>query len=210
MNYRAVLVDAFGTIVRIRSATHPYRSLLKEGLRGGRYPKPSDVKTLMTFDGDLAQAAELLQITVRPERLAQIQYALDREVHSIEAFPDALEAIRMLQAQQVRVGVCSNLAAPYGAAIKRLFPTLDAYALSYELGALKPDPAMYRSACKLLGVGIGERFGDERIAMVGDSLRCDCHGPRAVGINGLHLDRSGAGRITNLMDFASLILTQPS
>lgn len=206
MSYRAVLVDAFGTIVRIRSATHPYRSLLKEGARGGRYPKPSDVKTLMTFDGDLAQAAELLQITVRPERLAQIQDALDSEVHSIEAFPDALEAIRTLQAKQVRVGVCSNLAAPYGAALKRLFPTLDAYALSYEIGVLKPDPLMYRSACELLGVKIGARFGDERIAMVGDSLRCDCHGPRAVGINGLHLDRSGAGEITDLTHFSSLIL----
>ncbi|RMN29894.1 hypothetical protein ALQ61_100700 [Pseudomonas coronafaciens pv. zizaniae] len=206
MSYRAVLVDAFGTIVRIRSATHPYRSLLKEGVRGGRYPKPSDVKTLMTFDGDLAQAAELLQITVRPERLAQIQDALDSEVHSIEAFPDALEAIRTLQAKQVRVGVCSNLAAPYGAALKRLFPTLDAYALSYEIGVLKPDPLMYRSACELLGVKIGARFGDERIAMVGDSLRCDCHGPRAVGINGLHLDRSGAGEITDLTHFSSLIL----
>ncbi|MCF5199909.1 MULTISPECIES: HAD family hydrolase [Pseudomonas syringae group] len=210
MNYRAVLVDAFGTIVRIRSVTHPYRSLLKEGLRGGRCPRVGDVRTLMTFDGDLAQAAELLQITVRPERLAQIQDELDRELYSIEAYPDALEAIQSLQAQQVRLGVCSNLAAPYGAALKRLFPTFDAYALSYEIGVLKPDPVMYRSACKLLGVGIGERFGDGRIAMVGDSLRCDCHGPRAVGINGLHLDRSGAGRITNLMDFASLILTQPS
>ncbi|KPZ08602.1 Haloacid dehalogenase-like family hydrolase [Pseudomonas amygdali pv. ulmi] len=210
MSYRAVLVDAFGTIVRNRSATHPYRSLLKEGLRGGRCPRVGDVRALMTFDGDLAQAAELLQITVRPERLAQIQDALDRELHSIEAFPDALEAIQSLQAQQVRIGVCSNLAAPYGAALKRLFPSLDAYALSYEIGALKPDPVMYRSACKLLGVGIGAPFGDERIAMVGDSLRCDCHGPRAVGINGLHLDRSGVGRITNLMDFASLILTQPS
>lgn len=206
MNYRAVLVDAFGTIVRIRSATHPYRMLLKEGLRAGRLPRPGDVRTLMTFDGDLAQAAELLQITVLPERLAQIQDALDREIHSIEAFSDAVEGIQALQAQKVRLGICSNLAAPYGVALKRLFPTLDAYALSYEIGALKPDPVMYRSACSLLGVSVGDRFGEGRVAMVGDSLRCDCHGPRAVGINGLHLDRSGAGKISNLMDFASLIL----
>ncbi|WP_199726807.1 HAD family hydrolase [Pseudomonas syringae group genomosp. 7] len=206
MSYRAVLVDAFGTTLRIRSASHPYRSLLKEGLRNGRRPRPGDIRTIMTFDGDLAEAAELLQITVLPRRLAQIQDALTSEVQSIEAFPDAVEAIQALQAQHVRVGVCSNLAAPYGTALKRLFPTLDAYALSYEIGALKPDLVMYRTACKLLGVGIGERFGDERIAMVGDSLRCDCFGPRAVGINGLHLDRSGAGKITDLTDFASLIL----
>ncbi|MCH5549465.1 HAD family hydrolase [Pseudomonas syringae pv. syringae] len=206
MSYRAVLVDAFGTIIRIPSAAHPYRSLLKEGLRNGRRPRPGDIRTIMTFDGDLAEAAELLQITVLPRRLVQIQDALTREVQSIEAFPDGVEAIQALQAQHVRVGVCSNLAAPYGTALKRLFPTLDAYALSYEIGALKPDLVMYRTACKLLGVGIGERFGDERIAMVGDSLRCDCFGPRAVGINGLHLDRSGAGKITDLTDFASLIL----
>lgn len=206
MSYRAVLVDGFGTIIRIPSAAHPYRSLLKEGLRNGRRPRPGDIRTIMTFDGDLAEAAELLQITVLPRRLVQIQDALTREVQSIEAFPDAVEAIQALQAQHVRVGVCSNLAAPYGTALKRLFPTLNAYALSYEIGALKPDPVMYRTACKLLGVGIGERFSDERIAMVGDSMRCDCFGPRAVGVNGLHLDRSGAGKITDLTDFASLIL----
>ncbi|MCK9701875.1 HAD family hydrolase [Pseudomonas syringae pv. syringae] len=206
MSYRAVLVDAFGTIIRIRSASHPYRSLLKEGLRNGRHPRPGDIRTIMTFDGDIAQAAELLQITVLPRRLAQIQDALTLEVQSIEAFPDAVEAIQALQAQHVRVGVCSNLAAPYGAALKLLFPTLDAYALSYEIGALKPDSVMYRTACKLLGVTIGDRFGEGSVAMVGDSLRCDCFGPRAVGINGLHLDRSGAGKITDLTEFASLIL----
>ncbi|ELQ02007.1 HAD family hydrolase [Pseudomonas syringae] len=206
MTYRAVLVDGFGTLVRIRSATHPYRKLLNEGLQSGRRPMPEDIRSLMTFDGGLAQAAELLDIKITPERLAQIQDSLDREVHSIEAFPEALEAIQALQAQRIRVGVCSNLAAPYGSALKHLFPTLDAYALSYEIGALKPDPVMYRSACKLLGLSVGDRFGEERVAMVGDSLRCDCHGARAVGINGLHLDRSGAGKITNLMDFASLIL----
>nr|WP_259469083.1 HAD-IA family hydrolase [Pseudomonas syringae group genomosp. 3] len=160
----------------------------------------------MTFDGDLAQAAELFQIRIRPERLAMIQSDLDRELQSIEAYPDALEAVQALQARNVLVGVCSNLAAPYGAALKRLFPKLDAYAFSYEIGVLKPDPTMYRSACKLLRVGIGGWFGDERVAMVGDSLRCDAHGPRAVGINGLHLDRSGTEGITSLTHFASLIL----
>lgn len=97
------------------------------------------------------------------------------------------------------VGVCSNLAEAYGAPVKRLFPSLDAYTFSYQLGALKPDPVMYRHACEQMGVPLDDRFGGERVGMVGDSLRCDCNGPRALGINGIHLVRSGVGKITNLM-----------
>lgn len=206
MKYRAVIVDAFGTIVRIPSSMHPYRQLLREGIRHGRAPAPTDLRTLMMFEGDLAEAAEYLRIRVSPGRLDQIQAVLKQDLDSVEAFPDALEAIAVLQARKVLVGVCSNLAEPYGASIKRLFPSLDAYTFSYQLGALKPDPAMYRHACGQLGVPLDDRFGDERVGMVGDSLRCDCNGPRALGINGIHLVRSGDGAITNLMDFADLIL----
>jgi FMN phosphatase YigB (HAD superfamily) len=44
--------------------------------------------------------------------------------------------------------------------------------------------------------------------MVGDSLRCDCHGPREVGITGIHLDRSKYGGINDLMVFASHVLRE--
>ncbi|RMV32861.1 hypothetical protein ALP12_200415 [Pseudomonas savastanoi pv. phaseolicola] len=57
MRYRAVLLDAFGTILQIKTGKHPYRQLLKEGLRNGRRPSPDDAKQLMTFNGGLSQAA---------------------------------------------------------------------------------------------------------------------------------------------------------
>ncbi|WP_186511846.1 hypothetical protein [Pseudomonas marginalis] len=41
--------------------------------------------------------------------------------------------------------------------------------------------------------------------MIGDSIRCDRDGPRAVGIMGHHLDRKGGVRITDLSQFAKLI-----
>ncbi|WP_444758088.1 hypothetical protein [Pseudomonas sp. A014] len=42
--------------------------------------------------------------------------------------------------------------------------------------------------------------------MVGDSIRCDRDGARAVGVEGHYLDRSGAAPIQNLEQFAKLVL----
>lgn len=206
MKYKAVLFDAFGTILRIKTATHPYRHLLKEGLRNGRQPRPDDAGALMMFNGGLSQAAAHLGIGITASRLAEIEEMLEAEVSSIEAFPDALEAVALLQKRKRLVAVCSNLAFPYGKAVARLFPTLDAYGFSYEINATKPDPRMYRQTCKMLGLVPGDAFGDNGIVMIGDSLRCDSYGPRTVGIAGVHLDRSNPNGISDLMDFAKQVL----
>lgn len=202
MRYQAVLLDAFGTILQITAGKHPYRQLLKEGLRNGRRPSPDDAKKLMTFNGGLSQAAEHLGISVHPLRLAEIEEMLEQEVSSIVAFPDALEAVALLQERKLLLAVCSNLAYPYGRAVERLFPTMDAFGFSYEMGTTKPDPWIYRATCEMMGAEVDNMFGEGRVIMVGDSLRCDCHGPRNVGITGIHLDRSGGGRINDLMGFA--------
>ncbi|RMP32141.1 hypothetical protein ALO95_200050 [Pseudomonas syringae pv. antirrhini] len=206
MEYKAILLDAFGTILRINTGTHPYRLLLKEGRRNGRQPRPDDARVLMMFNGGLSQAAGHLGIDITASRLAEIEEMLEAEVSSIEAYPDALEAVALLQERKRLVAVCSNLAYPYGRAVTRLFPTLDAYGFSYEISATKPDPYMYRQTCALLGMVPGDAFGENRIVMTGDSLRCDCYGPRTVGITGVHLDRSNPNGISDLVDFAKQVL----
>ncbi|MNN33872.1 hypothetical protein D3C81_1476470 [compost metagenome] len=60
---------------------------------------------------------------------------------------------------------------------------------------------MYRSICNMLGV-LPEQVESEQVLMIGDSRRCDEHGPRALGIPGYHLDRSGKGRVGDLLTFA--------
>jgi len=206
MVYKAAIFDAFGTIIQIKSGVHPYRQVIKEGIRQGRRPQADDAHVLLTLNLSLPEAAEHLGIKIAAARLSEIEDALEGEISAIEAYPDALEAIALLQAHHVLVGVCSNLAAPYGAAVKRLFPKLDAYAFSYELGVIKPNPTIYQAACQMLGGVPGNIFGSERVVMIGDSLRCDCHGPREVGIIGVHLDRSGLGRVSNLIDFANHVI----
>lgn len=208
MRYKAVLLDAFGTILQIKPGKHPYRQLLKEGLQNGRRPSPDDAKNLMMFNGGLSEAADHLGINVHPSRLAEIEEVLELEVNSIEAFPDALEAVALLQERSLLVAVCSNLAYPYGRAVKRLFPTMDAFGFSYEMGLVKPDPRMYQATCEMIGVESDNGFGENRVIMVGDSLRCDCHGPREVGITGIHLDRSKCDGINDLMVFARHVLRE--
>lgn len=209
MAYRAVLLDVFGTTLRIKSGVHPYRQLLVEGRRNGRRPHCDDARRLMVLNVGLAEAADKLGITIAAQRLREIEQSLEREIESIEPFPDAVEAIALLQSHQIKVGSCSNLAQPYGKTVHDLLPGLDAHALSFEVGVTKPDPLIYLAACQSLGVIPESLFGVERVVMIGDSLRCDCHGPRSVGISGIHLDRTGRGKINNLLDFAKLIVHAP-
>lgn len=204
----AVVFDAFGTLVNLQSKRHPFRQLLKEGAVGGRRVSPDDVRVLMSNPWSLGDAADQLGISLSPTRLQALQDDLDGEVALIIPFEDGIEALALLRAEGVRVGICSNFCEPYGAAVLQAFPDLDGYAFSYQVGAMKPDAVIYQSICNVLQVKPGHLFGDQhdQIAMVGDSLKCDQDGPRGVGMLGFHLDRSGRGAVRDLALFAQLVI----
>lgn len=126
---------------------------------------------------------------------------LAEEVAGIQAYPDGLRAVELLQNYGVRVGVCSNLAFPYGAAIRRCYPTLDDYVLSCELGVIKSGAGIYQRSCELLGLE------SQEICMIGDSLVCDRDGPTAYGMMGFYLDRmAGKGDFADLLSFVRTLL----
>lgn len=209
MKIVAVIFDVFGTLVRIQRRTNPFRSLLLEGRKHGRWPSADDLKVLMTQPLSLEAAAEQLRIQVCDARLQQLQTLLDEELDSIAAFPDALSAVAALQQAGMKIGICSNLAAPYGESVRRLFPTVNATAFSYEIGVTKPCPLIYESVCADLGVTPGHFFDGNGVAvMIGDSLWRDCYAARAVGINGVHLQRSLGSPMPDLDTFSQLVLDQ--
>nr|WP_249683153.1 HAD family hydrolase [Pseudomonas syringae] len=191
---QAAIFDAFGTIIRIENGRHPFRQLLKLGIAQGRRPKPDDASMLMSHPWSLAQAADHFGIDVPPAELARIQSELDAELASIRPFTDALSCIEALQARGIKVAVCSNLARPYGAAVKRIFPGLESYGFSYELGSLKPDRRIYEAVLTELAVDAC------KVWMIGDSQRCDRDGPMALGIKGHYLNRTGAGSPSDFRD----------
>lgn len=206
----AVIFDAFGTILQIGQRTNPYLQLFREGRQQGSILGPDAIGRAMTMDLPLDEFAAHLGITLRSSVRQEVNRALELELSSIRPYPEALEAIEMLQKSGCHVGICSNLASPYGRVVRELFPTMDGYAFSYELGIMKSDPKIYLSACDQMGVEPGDCFGVElgRVFMIGDSPRCDRDGPRVVGIMGLLLRRTGAGKIRDLTQFARLVIDQ--
>jgi FMN phosphatase YigB (HAD superfamily) len=191
---QAVIFDAFGTIMRIENARQPFRQLLKLGIAQGRRLRPDDASTLMSHSWSLAQAADHFGIEVPPAELARIQSELDVELADIQPFVDALSCIGALRAQGLKVAICSNLAQPYGAAVKRIFPGLESYGFSYEIGTLKPDRRIYEAVLTELAVDAC------KVWMIGDSQRCDRDGPIALGIKGHYLNRTGAGSPSDFRD----------
>lgn len=206
MKITAAILDAFGTTAHLTRPQHPYRQLLREGRSMGRPPRVDDLRTVMTNELSLDEAACVFGIKLTPAKLHLLEQALEEEVESIRPYPDAREAIAMMQAAGVSVGICSNLAMPYGLAVKRILPDLDGYVFSYQAGVMKPDLIIHRKTCDLLGVRPGSEFSSQgRVVMIGDSPRCDRDGPRQVGISGFLLRRGQPGGFSNLIDFARTV-----
>ncbi|MCF5167546.1 HAD-IA family hydrolase [Pseudomonas congelans] len=203
-----VVFDAFGTIVRIGERTSPYVALFREGRKQGVAISLGLTNLAMTTNLSFDELASRLGIVLSASKQKELDRALALELSSIEPYPDAIEAVLRLQNVGVKLGICSNLAAPYGPAVKRLFPEMDGYAFSYQLGAMKPDPAIYHAICNQIGKEPGHYLGSEKggLVMIGDSKRCDQDGPRSIGIMGLYLDRKGRGSINDLVQFAELVV----
>ncbi|UVL43867.1 HAD family hydrolase [Pseudomonas moraviensis] len=200
----AVIFDVFGTLLEIRNRQNPYRQLLRIGAKQGRRASPNDLRLIMALNGGLRDAADAFGISLSSAELASLECMLELELASIRPFDDAMPAIELLQKQEIKVAACSNLAGPYCVKVRSLLPGLDGYALSAELGLLKPDPGMYRSTYSMLGILPGQEK-PEQVAMIGDSRRCDALGPRALGIQGYHLDRTGGGRFRDVISFAKVM-----
>lgn len=201
---KAVIFDAFGTLVRIGSASHPYRKILRQGATQGRQPKPDDARLIMTSPLSPQEAAERLSIKLSRTTMEAVEKSLQEELDSIDAYPDGIAAVRLFQAAGYRIGVCSNLALPYAAAIDKLYPFLNAYSYSFEVGATKPEPEIYLDACRKLGCLPRETI------MIGDSQRCDRDGPIELGISGHYLSRTRPGGFPDLLEFAKAMLRQKS
>lgn len=101
------------------------------------------------------------------------------------AFEDALPVIRELKDRGVRVAVLSNVGIDIRdcLAANGLDTLVDQVVLSYEVGVVKPDPAIFAVVLERLGTT------GEATLMVGDSGRDDVGGA-ALGIRTLILPRT--------------------
>ena len=101
------------------------------------------------------------------------------------AFEDTLPVLRELKARGVKIAVLSNIGVDIRHCLDRagVSDLLDGVVLSFEVGLVKPDPAIYARVLKLLDVA-----GSQTL-MVGDSPRDDVGGV-ALDIRTLILPRT--------------------
>ncbi|KAF1703081.1 hydrolase [Pseudoxanthomonas suwonensis] len=159
----------------------------------GRSPQAADAANVMSSPLDLAGAAAFFGIPIREQLLDELQSDLKHELDSIAVYEDARATVRSAKERGWKVGICSNLALPYGERLKCLLPEMDAYSLSYAVGAIKPDPRIYLHALDSLGCSADETF------FVGDTFDADYVGPTSIGMRAWHLQRAQGDTLLGLV-----------
>lgn len=168
---QAVCFDAFGTLVEIANKRQPFRKLLR-----GR-EKSVTAEEVLTTPLSLHEVAQRVNYHPGDVCFLELEADLHAECASVRLRRETAKIWSFLRGGGLRIGVCSNLALPYGGPLLSALPELpDAVILSYEVGLVKPDPAMFRLVCERLGLQ------PEEILFVGDTPSADIEGPRAIGM----------------------------
>ena len=137
-------------------------------------------------------AAALLQLGIDAPALANEiadTYSLERE-EALQPVPGAIEALRHLRGQGVRLALITNGSAKaQRRKIDRfdLSPLFDSILIEGEFGVGKPDERVYLHALDQLNVKPEEAW------MAGDNLEWDVRAPQRLGIFAIWLDFAGRG-----------------
>ncbi|HEU5470171.1 MAG TPA: HAD family hydrolase [Actinophytocola sp.] len=128
-------------------------------------------------------------------------------------FDDVVPCLDWLRAAGLKVAAVTNASGPQQRAklialgIARFFDTI---VIAGELGAAKPDPVIFQTACQQLHVSADETLH------VGDRLDTDAVGARDAGLHGVWLHRrgplptpdAGVHVIETLSDLPALIVSE--
>ena len=130
---------------------------------------------------------------------------------AVEVDADAVQILAWLRERGIKCGVCSN--APFPPEMMRrqvssngITELVDAIVFSSEVGRRKPAPEVYLAAIDAIGTE------PEQTLFVGDRVREDYEGPRAVGMRAVVLtahaedeSRDGVQTIASLAELKSLL-----
>lgn len=174
---RAVCFDGFGTLVDIADKRRPFKALLGDS-------PPSDLITkVLTQPTGLREVARGMSFAPDEESIAALEAWLETELASTrlrQGMDSLWEALRRIG---LRVGVCSNLASPYGHALLGCLPRVpDALVLSFRFGKAKPQLEIYQQVCAEFGLE------PRHILFIGDRVEEDVLGPQRAGLFAMHID----------------------
>ena len=179
---QAVCFDGFGTLVEIGDKRRPFRALLDNA--GSLTAATRALTTPMS----LRDLARNIATNTDEERLIALEADLAAETASTRLRLGIDAVWSTLRRSGLKVGVCSNLAAPYADALLGCLPDEpDAVVLSFEVGLMKPQPEIYQLVCERLCLE------PHQSPFVGDTVEADVDGPRKAGLFAMHIDEFEAG-----------------
>jgi putative hydrolase of the HAD superfamily len=198
----AVLLDALGTLIELEKPW-PYlveelaaRGVVvtEEAARGAMLAEMAYYRAHHDEAGTWAGLKDLRRrcAGVVQEHLAtalaldDVQDALLAAIR-FRAYPEVPAALERLRAGGARLAVVSNWDVSLHDVLERtqLRALVDAVVISAELGAAKPDPAIFRAALERLGARAADAMH------VGDSVEHDVEGARAAGLEAVLVARDG-------------------
>lgn len=144
------------------SETRPARST-------GQHPDTKADLTAVLVTAGIEPTSELLEELIEME---------DEMATSVRLYDDSLVVVRALRSRGIPTALVSNCSHNTRPIIERLGleREFDAVILSFEVGAMKPDPAIYREALSRVG-----EPDPARSVFVDDQIRY-CDGAAAVGL----------------------------
>jgi len=167
-----------------------------------------EVEYIDVYRGTWERAGLMLPDGLLHDILDAEQRCWDR---AVRVDTDAPPLLRWLGDRGVKRGICSNAPFP-GAMMRRqlrangLAELMDAVVFSSDVGRRKPAPEVYRAALDAIGTAA------ERTLFVGDRVREDYEGPRALGMRAVivtaHADEpppDGVPSIRALAEVRSLL-----
>jgi putative hydrolase of the HAD superfamily len=200
---RAVLLDALGTLLSFEPpAPHLRAALERRGHAVDERAARDAIRAEIAYyrahlhegadaaslAGLRARCAEAMQPMLPGIPLEDVLAAL-MEALRFFAYPDAAPALRALRAAGIRTVVVSNWDASLHERLTEtgLAVLVDGALASAEVGAAKPDRAIFAAALELAGTTARETWH------VGDTVEADVAGARDAGLSPVLIDRDGAG-----------------
>jgi putative hydrolase of the HAD superfamily len=185
MSYDAVLLDLYDTLVW--SDWYSWQGKVADHLGvthdtvGRAFSQTRPARSVgMTPDtaADLVAMLEAADVEPTPDVIAELIEMEQEMADSVRLYDDSLDVVRALRERAVPTALVSNCSHNTRPIVDRLGleREFDAVILSFEVGAMKPDPTIYREALARLG-------GPDpaRSVFVDDQVRY-CDGAAAIGL----------------------------
>ena len=193
---KAVIFDLYGTVVTKPNHLDPHRRLFDElGLKGEERKEAMNLALTEEFD-TIQELVDRLRPGANYDA-AGIEKEIMAVRKNVAVFPEAKSVLVKARGMGLRIGLLSNASTPYKEPFldKGLREYFDRIMFSCDIGCRKPERKAYYKILGRLNVRAWDAL------MVGDSIKSDVIGPRAVGMETVHIDRSKGDTLEKIFDY---------